>query len=361
MRIAWLIQELKHGGGHRVCLEISKVLADRGHEVVILLPRGRLLTDVPKPLKVIECGKSYDHPIKSILFNGPAMLRNLPQVDVIISTMPYMAFLNTIATWLRPVRGIHYVMADDYRLFDDRTLIRSPILLSLHKLSTMISYRLPLTILVNSTWTKNQVTGVGPTPKYILPNGVKADIFMPSHQRSASSTTFRLATVARKHAYKGWPDLVESLNLLWDERQDFELTAITQDPIITNGCRFPVTLVSPKDDQELVSYLQSADVFLFSSHREGFGLPPLEAMACGVPVVSTDLDGMREYAVHDANAWLVPVGSIQDMTNGIRHLLDNPELRSRLSAEGLKTSRQFTWQGIVDRLEQIMDESIGRR
>jgi glycosyltransferase involved in cell wall biosynthesis len=359
MRIAWLIQELKHGGGHRVCLEVSKVLAQRGHEVVILVPKGRLLTEVPEPLKVIECGKPFDHPIKSILFNGPAMLRNLPRVDVVISTMPYMAFLNTIATWFRPVRGVHYIMADDYRLFDDRTLIRSTFMLSLHKLSTMISYRLPLTILVNSTWTKNQVAGVGPTPKYILPHGVKTDIFKPSKQKPESPHAFRLATVARKHAYKGWPDLVESLNLLWDERQDFELTAITQDPIVTEGCRFPVTLVSPKDDPELVSYLQSADVFLFASHHEGFGLPPLEAMACGIPVVSTDLDGMREYAVHDVNSWLVSVGSIQDMADGIRHLLDNPELRNRLSIEGLKTAGDFSWQKVVDRFEQILDESIG--
>ena len=360
MKIAWLIQELKHGGGHRVCLEISKILAERGHEIVILVPKGRLLTDVPEQLKVIECGKPFDHPIRSILFNGPAMLQNLPKVDLIISTMPYMGFLNTFATWFRPVRGVHYVMADDYRLFDDRTLIHSSFMLGLHKLSTMISYRLPLLIMVNSTWTQNQVAEIGPRPKYILPHGVKTEIFKPSKSKPKSPEVIKLATVARKHAYKGWPDLVDSLNHLWDERQDFELTAITQDPIVTDECRFGVSVVSPKDDSELVSYFQSSDIFLFPSHHEGFGLPPLEAMACGIPVVSTDLDGMREYAVHNVNAWLVPLGSKQEMTNGIRHLLDNPQLRNRLSIEGLKTAKRFSWQKVVDMFEQILDESVGR-
>jgi len=356
MRIAWLIQELKRGGGHRVCIEVSKVLAGRGHDVYILVPRGRLLVTVPQPLQVIQCGVPFDHAIKSILFNGPAILRNLPKVDLILSTMPYMGILNTIATWYRPARGVHFVMADDYHLFDDRSLIKSTFLLSLHKLSVLISYRLPIPVVANSEWTRDQVAKHGPRPKYILNPGVDPEIFKPMERETKTTGTYRIATMPRKHRSKGWAELIDALNLLWMERQDFRVVGITQDPIITEPCQFPLEIVSPSNDQELVQLLQSADIFVSSSRMEGIPLPPLEAMATGVPVVATNIGGIREYAVHGVNAWLVSVNLPAAMKVGIGKLLDNPEMRNQLRGEGLKTIQRFTWQSWVDGLEKILAE-----
>jgi glycosyltransferase involved in cell wall biosynthesis len=355
MRIAWFIQELKRGGGHRVCLEVSKILAERGHDIYILVPEGRLLVEVPKPLQVIECGQPIKNPILSILLNGSAMLGNLPDVDIILSTMPYMGFLNMLASWFRTTRGIHFIMADDYHLFDDRTLIKSSLLLGLHKLSVLISYRLPLVMIANSTWTRNQVSRIGPTPSYILNPGVDTELFKPAEQELEPKRLYRLATIARKHVAKGWQELVEALNLLYEERQDFELTAITADPISKDSCRFPVQVLSPRSDVELVEYLQAADVFVFSSRLEGFGLPPLEAMACGVPVVCTRVGGIQDYAVHGENCWMVPVNSPTALKEGIDRVLNDPKLRHQLRSNGLKTAQSHTWQAFVDKLEGILD------
>jgi len=356
MRIAWLIQELKRGGGHRVCIEVSKVLAQRGHQVYILVPKGRWLVRVPEPLQVIECGNIFDHPIKSILFNGPAILRNLPEVDLILSTMPYMGILNTIATRYRPARGVHFVMADDYHLFDDRSLIKSTFLLSLHKLSVRVSYRLPVLVIANSQWTRDQVAKYGPRPKYILNPGVDSEVFKPIERPAKATGTYRIAAMPRKHVSKGWGELMDALNLLWAERQDFQVIGITQDPVITEPCQFPLEIVSPPDDQELVRHLQSADLFVTSSRMEGIPLPPLEAMACGVPVVATDIGGIREYAVHGVNAWLVSVNLPAALKNGIGRLLDDSETRDRLRKEGLNTIRRYTWDSWVDGLEKILVE-----
>ena len=354
MRIAWLIQELKKGGGHRHCLEMSRELTLRGHEVTILVPRGRLLTEVPDFVEVIECGRAFDNPLVSIPLNGPAILRNLPPVDMVFSTMPYMGILNTIATWLRPVRGVHFIMADEYHLFDDRTLIKSSFFLALHKLTVLFSYRLPLLIIANSGWTQDQVANYGPRPKYVLRPGVNLDVFRPPGKRTGSSGKHTIVVMPRKHVMKGWPVLSEALNQLWEERQDFEVTAISQDPISYEGCEFPVNAFAPKDDAELVGYLQQSDVFATASTAEGIPLPPLEAMACGLPVVGTDIGGIREYAIHGVNAWLVPVNDPDEMKDGIDRVLNDQDLRKRLRSEGLKTVKRFSWKTYADELLNIL-------
>jgi glycosyltransferase involved in cell wall biosynthesis len=314
--------------------------------------------NVPAPIEVIECGRPRSNPILSILLNGPSLLKNLPRVDRVFSTMPYMAFLNAIARWFRGAKGVHFIMADDYRLFDDRTLIRSSFLLWLHKLSVRISYRLPLVMIVSSQWVSEQVSQLGLRPEHILCPGVNPEVFKPGENRSRLSGTFQLVTVARKHISKGWSELVKALNLLWEERQDFTLTAITADPISASECRFPASVVSPTEDLELVRYYQQGDLFLFTSRMEGFGLPPLEAMACGVPVISTDIGGIQEYAMHGVNAWLVPVNAPMEMKDSIQLLLDDVSLRDRLRQRGSETARCFTWQAFVDKLEQIAEMSV---
>jgi glycosyltransferase involved in cell wall biosynthesis len=359
MRIAWLIQELKKGGGHRVCVEMSKELTRRGHQVTILVPKGRLIAKPPEPIQVIECGTSIANPMKSIPLNGPAILRNIPPADFVFSTMPYMGIINTIATWLRPVRGVHFIMADDYHLFNDRSLIKSSFFLALHKLTVLISYRLPVLIIANSSWTRERVAAYGPRPKYILRPGVNLEWFKPAKRKIKQTGTFKIAAMPRKHPMKGWPMLADALNRLWEQRRDFQVLAITQDTLSYENCHFPVKSVAPEDDAELVRYLRNADLFAAPSTSEGIPLPPLEAMACGVPVVGTNIGGIREYAVHNENSWLVPVNSPTDMKTGINHLLDNPDLRNKLRANGLETAKRFSWTAYVDELLKILDRESG--
>jgi glycosyltransferase involved in cell wall biosynthesis len=355
MRFAWLIQELKKGGGHRVVVEISRELTRRGHQATILVPKGRLIAEPPESIEVIECGWTIRNPLLSIPLNGLPLLRKLPKVDVVFSTMPYMGILNTLAHWFRGTKAVHFVMADDYHLFDDRSLIKSSIPLALHKMTVRISYQLPVIIIANSQWTKERVAKYGPEPKYVLNPGVNLEIFKPKERKIKETGVFKIAVMPRKHIMKGWGILSEALNLLWQERQDFEVIAITQDPVSYQNCKFPITSVSPKGDVELVSYLQEAGLFATASTSEGISLPPLEAMACGIPVVGTDIGGIREYAVHGVNAWLVPINSPQEMKDGIQHLLNHPELRKQFTQQGIETAHRFTWQVQVDKLMQILD------
>ena len=83
-----------------------------------------------------------------------------------------------------------------------------------------------------------------------------------------------------------------------------------------------------------------ADLFVFPSLYEGFGLPPLEAMACGTPVVAADNSSIPE-VVGDA-ARLVDAGNPEDLAEAIRDVLDHPDQAEELVRRGLKRCRFMT-------------------
>jgi glycosyltransferase involved in cell wall biosynthesis len=95
-------------------------------------------------------------------------------------------------------------------------------------------------------------------------------------------------------------------------------------------------------DDALRSLYSGADVFIFPSLYEGFGLPPLEAMACGCPVIVSNTTSMPEVC-GEAARYIDPfsVGSIVD---GLTELLSDRHLRDELVRKGLERAKQFTWQ-----------------
>lgn len=94
-------------------------------------------------------------------------------------------------------------------------------------------------------------------------------------------------------------------------------------------------------EAELPKLYSQADLFLFASLNEGFGLPPLEAMACGVPVVSSIVTSMPE-VLGDA-ALLVEPTDVERIFEASRRMLAEPEFAREFAAKGKRRAREFTW------------------
>lgn len=95
-------------------------------------------------------------------------------------------------------------------------------------------------------------------------------------------------------------------------------------------------------------------VWFLASIDEGFGLPILEAMACGCAVVSTDCGGPRDIIEDGVNGFLVNVGNTGDMVHKIVMLYEDEELRRKICANAMKTAHQFTWGAGAAKLEQFL-------
>ena len=111
-------------------------------------------------------------------------------------------------------------------------------------------------------------------------------------------------------------------------------------------------------DYDLCALYSSCRIFIYPSIYEGFGLPPLEAMACGAAVIATSIPSITE-VVKDAACLVRPEGE-NDLTQAIARLLRDENERRRLSAAGLKRALQFSWNRTAQLMLRVYDEACER-
>ncbi|HUV05756.1 MAG TPA: glycosyltransferase family 1 protein, partial [Armatimonadota bacterium] len=121
----------------------------------------------------------------------------------------------------------------------------------------------------------------------------------------------------------------------WFFNQTFKLV---EDLGLKESVRF--TGYVPAED--LPALYSAATVFVYPSLHEGFGLPPLEAMACGTPVITSNASSLPE-VVGDAGIMVDPY-NVEELAGAILRVLCDPDLRQEMSAKGLERAKKFSWE-----------------
>ena len=122
------------------------------------------------------------------------------------------------------------------------------------------------------------------------------------------------------------------------------------------GARVRRVPYQPPGSAELRALYGAAGVFAFPSLYEGFGLPIVEAMACGTPVLTSDATSMPEVA--DGAAVLVDPRSVDSIAEGLGRLLDDAALRASCRARGLERVAGMTWAAAADRLVEVWSDVV---
>jgi glycosyltransferase involved in cell wall biosynthesis len=107
-------------------------------------------------------------------------------------------------------------------------------------------------------------------------------------------------------------------------------------------------------DHELVTLYSMADIFTFPSFFEGFGIPPIEAMACGAPVITSNTSSLPE-VVGDA-ALLVDPHNVDELAHAITRLLQNEQLRADLRLKGYQRAQLYTWERSAQKMLRIYEQ-----
>lgn len=158
-----------------------------------------------------------------------------------------------------------------------------------------------------------------------------------------------IEAIARLHANGDGPALVLVGQPGWGGLDPLELAARHGLPA---GA---VRVLGKLPDVELAAVLHGAAVLAAPSHAEGFGLPVLEAMAAGIPVVHSDAPALAEVA--GGAGVMVPRGDADALSGALREVLGEAELRARLAADGVRRAAAFSWRASA---EAVWDLHVAR-
>ena len=125
---------------------------------------------------------------------------------------------------------------------------------------------------------------------------------------------------------------------------------------LTHQHRHHIRLTGYIDQSQLHQLYAAASMTLMPSLYEGFGLPIIESMACGTPVMTSDIGAMQEVA--GGHALLCRPLDIDDIEEKLQWAVDNPEWRQQAAVNGLNHSRQFSWQNCAERTIEAYKKAI---
>jgi len=116
------------------------------------------------------------------------------------------------------------------------------------------------------------------------------------------------------------------------------------------------------EGMDVAEILQASDVFLLPSETESFGLGALEAMACGVPVVASNVGGLPELVLDGETGFLAPAGNVEEMSKQVHRLLADEDLHARMSrAARSRAEAHFQLEPAVQRYEAVYRRVVGAR
>jgi glycosyltransferase involved in cell wall biosynthesis len=209
--------------------------------------------------------------------------------------------------------------------------------------------------------------GVPPERTTVIPSGVDLTRFTPEGPRAEPVPgRWRVLSVGRMVERKGFADLVQAMPLVPDAECVVvggpPAAGLATDPVARRlreladawqvGDR--VRLVGAVPREEMATWYRSADVVVCAPWYEPFGLTPLEAMACGVPVVASAVGGLTDTVVDQVTGVLVRPRDPRALGAAVRRLLADPARRTVYSAAALERARAaYSWQGTATRLGEL--------
>ncbi|MGB0909409.1 MAG: glycosyltransferase family 4 protein [Nitrospirales bacterium] len=186
----------------------------------------------------------------------------------------------------------------------------------------------------------------------VVPQGVERECFSENREildKDRQAVPFVLC-VAGSDPTKNVESLIVAFSMLPDEvRREHKLMLVgdmgksgsLHALVQEKGMEGQVVYAGVVTDQQLASYYQQASVFAFPSLYEGFGLPVLEAMACGCPVICSNTSSLPE-VVGEAATLVDPV-NVSALEAAIREVLTSPDRQQKMREAGLRQSQKFSW------------------
>ena len=354
MKIAIPISRFDSSGGIRVLSVLANGLAEREYSVSFVVPRGQHEPFFPLDSRIEihvinpDFGKNIVGGLLKkfqLAFGSPA------GVDVAIANAFMTAYSVKISKMLgRTRRALYFVQHYEPIAFGEYAE-GNVFLRALKKKFAEKTYHLGLECVSNSRWTAQMLRDKHRVHSSIAPLGVDTNIFRPIRRPEQKQVPVILA-IGNANPIKRF-DLFVKVAESIRRRLNCRIVVATHDRSLRNQCT-AAEFVSPKNDDEIAELYNSATVFVSTSAYEGFGLPLLEAMACGTPVVTTDSGGIRDFCINNVNCRIVQSSSANELEQAVFEICSQPELQNRLVENGLRTAADWNWEKLINSFDLLL-------
>lgn len=216
-------------------------------------------------------------------------------------------------------------------------------------------------IVVASAFTKRTLVGHGVDAAKVRVNPYGVDLArFRVLGRWAMDRPLRFVFVGSLQARKGIPALIEAWRRLSPRGGELWLVGPVAPQVRRLIPELPgLSVRGPVPNAELPQLFAECDVFVFPSLFEGFGLVILEAMACGLPVITTEATAGPDVMTDGQEGFLVPAGDVDALESKMRRCLENRDRMPEMGRAARATAERFTWDAYGDRWVGILSEVLG--
>ncbi|MBA7515276.1 D-inositol-3-phosphate glycosyltransferase [subsurface metagenome] len=397
MKITFILPGIGIAGGIRVVFEYANRLQDRGHEVNVVYPLLSLRIKPKFNLKSLagqalgatvnfKKGNKVDwFNLKAKLIRVPTLSpryvkiveKLIPDADIVVATAWETAYP---ISKLNEKKGEKFYFVQHYEIWDvwnnnecwkeaekiennsNKLCLAmadiSPKNKDLRKIKDLVdkTYKLPLKKITISSWLKELIEKkFGEEVEALIVNGINFDTFY-KEKDACNTEKIRILMPYRPIRWKGTEDGLKAFGMVKEKYPDVEfiMYGAKRGKDIPEWIKFYERL----SDNELRQLYSSSDIFVYPSWTEGFGLPPMEAMACGCAVVATNVGGVPDYAINGETVLASPPRNPKALAQNIIRLIENEDDRRRIAENGYNYVKPFTWNRTTDQLEEVFKKYV---
>mgnify|MGYP002577340815 CR=1 FL=1 len=350
MKINIIVPAIGVSGGIDVIYKYVDLLQKNGHDVCVYKSLQannmyRYSSKFKNTVHQVYCTvktffekEKYKHNVDCFVWK--ISNNSIRDADVTIATAWPTAFeVNKLAE----PKGKKFYFIQDYEIWDNAEIGKK-------------SYQLPLNKIVISTWINNCLQRdlkIGPFP--IVYNGLDVDIYHSTMQKR-DRNGFLFLMLNHKLSKKGVSNGLAVFEAVKEKHPDAKLQMFG----MCDGENLPeyVEYFQNPSKEKIIELYSQSDIFIFPSIEEGWGLTPLEAMACGCVVVGTRTGFVLDLGIHRENMMISEPGDVNGMVVNIESVLSNPVLIKKIKEKSIETVKHLDWGKSTDKLVSILCSHI---
>lgn len=351
MKINFILPFTYCTGGIKIAFEYANRLKEKGHDIIIYIPMVAYKFNLDGINGFINrlkssLGNTLKRGTKVKWFNLDVEVKLVPLIkdryirdaDVTIATAWPTAY---------DVYNLSEEKGDKFYLIQHYEEWSGPIE------EVDGSYRLPLKHIVIAKWIYDLMKTKFNKEKdiYLVYNGINFDEFNCSQKEIKKKKT--VAMLYHKLEWKGYKDgliAFENARRKYGENLKLKLFGTEYGEDIPQYAEF---YLNPDKDTLRKIYCDS-EIFIYPSRNEGWGLTPMEAMACKCVVIGSNTGCISEIGEDNKNCMIVQPGDIESLTDKLINIVNNENLIENIGNAGYKTVSNFSWNKSVDKFEKII-------